>query len=442
MTLLDRLLTRTADDLTLSWQEYQQAATAAFRVDFGGLQGREERTAEDFATRVASAFHGSGPVFALITARALLFSEARFAWQQIDTGRPGAFTGGGGLGPLERPWPGGTTADLLARMEQHASLAGNAYVALRPGGRLRVLRPDWVTVVVGNPDDADAGASDLDAEVLAYLYQPRGGRLTADAEVLLPEEVVHYAPIPDPVRAYVGMSWITPVIHELAADRAMQEYQRAIYRRAAVPALLVKVEQQLSEPARRRLREALQAVYGGVSNAGKTLILGSGADVKPLGLDMEKLAFVASRAAGENRLATAAGVPSIVVGFQQGLDAATYSNYKQALRRFSDLTIRPLWRNLCGSMERVFPAPAGQRLWFDDRDIPALAEDLNVQADVLVKRASAVGILVRSGYTPESAVAAVEGGNLNVLEHTGLIPVTVAPEELPATGGSNSGGNQ
>ena len=50
---------------------------------------------------------------------------------------------------LEVPFgPPTTTGDLLARMEQDVSLAGNAFIWDAPGeDRLVRLRPDWTTIV-------------------------------------------------------------------------------------------------------------------------------------------------------------------------------------------------------------------------------------------------------------------------------------------------------
>jgi phage portal protein BeeE len=59
-----------------------------------------------------------------------------------------------------------------------------------------------------------------------------------------------------------------------------------------------------------------------------------------------------TQGAGETRIAAAAGVPPVIVGLSEGLQAATYSNYSQARRRFADGTMRPLWRNAAVARER------------------------------------------------------------------------------------------
>src|SRR5687768_11277237 len=52
-------------------------------------------------------------VFACMAVRMLVFSGIRFQFRQMINGRPSAMFGTQALRVLERPWPGGTTQDLL-----------------------------------------------------------------------------------------------------------------------------------------------------------------------------------------------------------------------------------------------------------------------------------------------------------------------------------------
>ncbi len=74
--------------------------------------------------------------------------------------------------------------------------------------------------------------------------------------------------------------------------------------------------------------------------------------------------------------------------------------------------------------------PSGSRLWYDDRDIPFLREDLKDEAEI--KRTDAVTIktLIDAGYKEDAAVEYVRTGNLSVLigEHTGRVPVQLLPK--------------
>ncbi len=380
---------------------------------------------DNFQGYVEGAYRRNGVIFAVCLARMLLFTEARFQWQQMAGGRPGALFGNRDLEILETPWLNGTTGDLLGRMEQHASFAGNAFVARRPKG-LRVMRPDWTGVVMSGED------GDLDAEVIAYLYW-QGGTGANRPITLLPEDVAHFAPIPDPLSPWRGMSWITPVVREVMADGAATDHKLAFFENAATPNLAVKLSDKLGPAQFQDFVDTMKQNHRGVDKAYETLYLGGGSDVTVIGADMKQLDFKVTQGAGETRIAAAGGVPPVIVGLSEGLQQATYSNYGQARRKFADGWARPQWRMAAGALASIVPAPTGSRLWYDDRDIPFLQEDQKDAADILSTDAQSVRQLTDGGYTPDSVKAAISARDLTLLEHTGLVPVQLqAPGSGPA----------
>ena len=392
------------------------------------LTGDREWIEGSFEGLVQGAYRDNGIVFACMLARQLLFSEARFQFRQMRRGRPGDLFGNADLAILERPWPNGTTGDLLTKMIQHADLAGNAYV-VRRNRRLKVLRPDWVTIIHGTDDD-DGTGEDIDAELLGYLYHPGGRQAGKDPVVLLPNEVCHFAPIPDPTSMSIGMSWITPVIREVLGDKAATNHKQRFFENGATPNMVIKLD--IADLTKfNQWVDQFEANHKGAANAYKTLYLGAGADTTVVGADMRQLDFKVTQGAGETRIAAAAGVPPIIVGLSEGLQAATYSNYGQARRRYADLTMRPLWRNVAGSLGSIIPIPEGSELWYDDRDIPFLAEDVKDAAEVQGREAQTIRTLVDAGYTPDSVIDAVTAGDWERLVHSQLYSVQLQPPGTP-----------
>jgi hypothetical protein len=153
---------------------------------------------------------------------------------------------------------------------------------------------------------------------------------------------------------------------------------------------------------------------------------------------MKQVDFRTTVGHGEVRIAAAAGVPPIVAGLSDGLDAATYSNYAQARRAFADVTIRPLWRNCAGSLARLIRVPPSSELWYDDRDIPFLAEDVKDAAEVQQIQSISIKSLIDAGYEPQSVVDAVTSGDFRRLTHSGLVSVQLLP---PGTQASSANGN-
>jgi phage portal protein BeeE len=389
------------------------------------LVGAHEELPDDFAGLVRGAYKSNGVIFACMLVRMLLFSEARFKYRGFRSGRPGRLYGTTDLDILEKPWSGGTTGDLLTRTITDADLAGNAYWTRRDG-RLVRLRPDWTRILLGSFDDPDVAAWDVDAEVLGYAYEPGGPGAGKPIVYFQRGEVAHFAPIPDPEAMYRGMSWLSPIISEIQGDRAATDHKLKFFEQGATPNLVVTLD--VTDPEKyKSWVEVLRESSEGVENAYKTLVLGAGSDVKVVGADFEQIAFKATQGAGETRIAAAAGVPPVIVGLSEGLQAATYSNYGQARRRFADGTMRPLWRNMAGSLAQIIAVPDGSELWYDDRDIPFLQEDQKDAAEIVSTQASALRSLVDAGFKPDTAIEAVDTGDLTRLEHTGLYSVQLQP---------------
>jgi phage portal protein BeeE len=413
------------------------AAAQAYAYGFSYGTPNAERVEPTFAQFAQLGYGGNSIVFGLINKRLKLFSEARFKYRNLADKR---LFGGPGLFPLEKPWPNGSTGDLLARMEQDASLAGNAYVR-DAGERLERLRPDWVTIISLIKVD-ELGRSYR--EVVGYLYDPveDGER---GIEFYPVDEVAHWAPIPDPLANFRGMSWLTPVLREINADTQMTQHRDSYFRNAATPNLILKYAIKLSTQQKADLRDAVAAGHAGPDNAFSTMVLDEGADPMIVGAQLTEV-FAAVQAAGENRIAVASGVPAIVAGLKEGLAASTLANYDSAVRAFADLEMRPNWRSACAALESLVTVPAGAELWFDTSDVAALQPALKDAADAFGVDASTAASLVQTGYTPDSVVTALHARDMSLLKHTGLFsvqlqpPGTTTPTGQPPTAGEPTDG--
>lgn len=403
-----------------------------------------ERPADNFQGLAAQAYASNGVVFACMLVRQLVFSSVRFQYQRFLNGKPSDTFGDQTLALLERPWPGGTTQDLLSRMIQDADLAGNSYW-VRQGDELVRLRPDWVQIV-GRPRRMESGKRG-DGQVgwvkVGYIYTEGGPSTQNEGVPFAVDEVAHYAPIPDPLAVFTGMSWLTPVLREIQADHAMTRHQRKFFDRGATPNMIIKHPIGADLAAVKKWAAELESTHGGVENAYKNLNLYPGVDATVVGVDLKKIDFKEIRGGGETRIAAAARVPPIIVGLSEGLQAATYSNYGQARRAFVDATMHPLWQNVSGSMERVVPPPSrGTRLWYDATDVPFLREDEKDAAAIASVKAQTINSYITAGYEPDSVIAAVEANDPRLLTHSGLYSVQLqqpGADAPPAAAGAVAG---
>jgi len=417
-------------DLSTTFSTGGNQYTLPVQTTFPNSKG--ESIPNHFDGYVRSAYQSNGPVFATLQTRLMVFTEARFQFRRFENGRPGDLWGDESLRLLEEPWSGGTTGELLARMEQDGSLAGNAFV-YSDGTELTRLPPNEVAIVEGSHGESDMGV--IDRHVVGYMYQPGGIGGTSDPVFLPESQVAHWSPIPDPLASWRGMSWLTPILREIDGDRAASDHKLKFFENGATPNMVVTLDKTIGTEAFDAFREIMEDASSGTENAYKTLYLGGGADVEVVGQSFEQMSFKATQGAGETRIAAAGGVPPVLVGLSEGLSSATYSNYGQARRRFADATIRPLWRMAAGTLAKLVPVPADSVLWYDDRDIPFLREDAADIAEIQSRQASTIRQLVDGGFKPETVVTAVESQNMSLLEHTGNLSVQLLP------GGSAPGAN-
>lgn len=416
-------------DMT-AWQDIYLPGPNPFQPQYTYGVEKAEQIGDTFCDYVIGGLQGNGVVWSIERVRVAVFSEVRFQFQKFVKGRPGNLFSNPDLGLLERPWTGGTTGDLAARMIIDADMAGNFFGVVIDDDLVR-LRPDWVEIVFTERYD-DRGMQ-VGWKKLGYLYYEGGKGGGREPAVFLPEDVVHFAPMPDPLATWRGMSWLTPVVREIMSDTQATKHKLKFFENAATPNLAVQLPKEIGIDAFGAFVDLMDAKHKGANNAYKTLYTGGGADVTVVGADMKQLDFKVTQGAGESRLAAAGGVHPAIVGLSEGLQGSSLNagNFGAARRLVADGTMRPLWRNAAGSLEVVVPPPPGSRLWYDARDVAFLREDAKDEADIAQVDAQTVVALVNGGFTPESAKAAVLARNMDLLVHSGLISVQLQPPPDP-----------
>lgn len=443
MKLLDALVRQHPDQRgfpsRMSFDDWVNSFTFGGNTYGGGIPGhittmgteRAEAIEGNFAGYAESALKANGVIFGCEQIRLATFSEARFQFRSVNDGRPGDLFGSPALAILSTPWTGGTTGDLLARMLLDADLAGNAYDTILDGEVVR-LRPDWLDIIL-EPRTANIGRNGEPVTVgwkrRGYAYYD-GGRGVGTPAIFLPHEVSHFAPMPDPMATYRGMSWLTPVIREIQADGMFTRHKIRFMENAATPNIAVSLPKEIGPAAFDVFVEKMSLAHpGGTQEVGKTLYTGGGADVTIIGADLRALDMKAVQGAGETRIAMASGVSPIIAGLSEGLAGSSLNagNFAAARRRFADITMRPLWRNVSGSLATLVPPPASSELWFDERGIAFLREDEGDAATIQSVRAQTITQLIREGFDPASAIRAIDNDDFRLLVHTGLVSVQLQP---------------
>src|SRR5258708_5595158 len=408
MRLVDRLLSRRAG----YWEGL--AAGAAVLTTASGCSDREQ-VLPQLAAFSQQSYGTSSIVFAAILVRMALFSEARFQFQAKDDKH---LFGNETLLKLEEPFgPHTTTGELLVRMEQDASLAGQAYIWDPPGeDRLVRLRPDWVTII---SEVVPVAGDAWYRRKVGYWHEPPKNVLDQGCGFFVPaEECVHWVPVPDPQADFRGMSWLTPAYREIMADSGMTQYKIRYLQNDASPNVIIRYVQKLHPGTIDNIRDRMTARYAGPENAGKTLVLDQGADLTIVGSNLSQMDFANVSAVGVERILADGNVPGVLVGLEPLRGAGR--GYQESMQKFANLFARPQWRSACGALSQLLDVPAGNRLWFDTSDIAALQDGEMERGQAALVRMQALLAAVQAGYTHESAVAAVDSMDLNQLKAGGL----------------------
>jgi phage portal protein BeeE len=445
VTARHRAMTRSGEAKSWSGEAPFWRLDALRHALVGSSTPDQERIEHEFAGYVEGAGKGNGIVFACCYARLRVFVDVQFGWRDRVDMQLGPFYDSPELALLRRPWPTGTLSNLLAWMELDATFAGNSYVtwcddegrfgraARGPGLRLTRLRPDWVTLVIGSHSE-DPYA--IDARVVGLLYEPPtsglGVSTRAQPVLLLPQEVCHYSPIPDPAARFRGMSWLTPVLREIGADIAATEHKSKFFENGAALQTVVSLDKDLSPEQVNEFAAVFKAQHEGVRNAYKTMFLGGGADVTMRGVDLKSVDFKAVQGGGETRIAAAAGVHPVVVGLSEGLSGSSLNagNYSAARRNVGDGTLRHLWGEAAASLETLFPLPRPTaELRPDTRETAFVREDAEKLAEIQFRRAQGLRTLVDAGWSPDAAVEYLRTDDMSRLtgNHSGLYSVQLRP---------------
>lgn len=322
---------------------------------------------------------------------------------------------------------------LIKRAETHVAYAGNAYF-YRDDLRRRVvlLQPEYVSVVLGSGADVEGeGEAPLeyavDAEVLGYVYQPPHSEPT----YLAAEFVAHWKPDPLPSSPWLGASWVTSVVREVAGDIQADESASKFFEQGSTPRLVYLMPNATPEQAE-ETRQNLEAESGGVANHWKPQFVGGGTDVRVVGSSLADLALRDLRGMFHTIVTARSRVPAVILGISEAMQGASLmaGNYGPTRRQWADAFVTPYLDELAAVLGGLVPEtdrPPRSYMSWDPERVQLMQEDEKDAADILKIKVGAIRTAVDGGFEADSAVQALASGDLELLEHSGVLSVQVQP---------------
>jgi HK97 family phage portal protein len=149
--------------------------------------------------------------------------------------------------------------------------------------------------------------------------------------------------------------------------KSMREFQDNFFKNGAVPGLVLKSPNTLSEKIKERMVTSWQARYRPDAGGRRPLILDGGLEVDSISnVNFKDLDFQTSIEDNEKIILKALGIPPIM------LDSGNNANIRPNMRMYYLETILPIVRKINYGLERFF----GFELNEDITDIPALQPEL------------------------------------------------------------------
>ena len=219
---------------------------------------------------------------------------------------------------------------------------------------------------------------------------------------------------------YRGVSRLKPALRTMILMKSMRDFQDNFFKNGAVPGLVLKSPNTLSEKIKERMIQSWSARYRPDAGGRTPLILDGGIEVDDLTkINFRELDFQAAIAENEKIILKSLGIPPIL------LDSGNNANIRPNMRMYYLETILPIVKKLNSSYSRFF----GFNLGEDITDIPAMQPELRDQATFYTSLVNA-GII-----TPNEARVAMNFDELPDADEI-RVPANIAGSAVdPSQGG-------
>ncbi|WP_298433173.1 phage portal protein [uncultured Jannaschia sp.] len=312
----------------------QVKASATGRLAAMGSAGRAVWSPRDTGSLTRTGFTGNPVGFRAVK----LIAEAAAAVPIVCADADGRCDVHPVLDLLSRPNGAQGRSEWLEGLFGQLLLTGDAYVeAVGSGGlplELHVLRSDRMSVVPG-----------ADGWPVAYDYTVGGRKHRFHVGEVSP--VCHVRAF-HPQDDHYGLSPMQAAASALDVHNAASRWSKGLLDNAARPSgAIVNTGEGLTPDQFDRLAVEMEAYHQGARNAGRPMLLDGGLDWKPMGFSPADMEFQKTKEAAAREIATAFGVPPMILGIPGD---ATYANYVEANRAFYRLTVLPLVGKVCEAL--------------------------------------------------------------------------------------------
>ena len=170
---------------------------------------------------------------------------------------------------------------------------------------------------------------------------------------------------------YRGVSRLKPAVRTMALMTSMRQFQDNFFKNGAVPGLVLKSPNTLSEKIKERMIQSWSARYRPDAGGRRPLILDGGIEIDEISnVNFKELDFQDAILENEKIILKALGIPPIM------LDSGNNANIRPNMRLYYLETVLPIVRKINFALSRYF----GYEIKEDVTEIPALQPELRDQS--------------------------------------------------------------
>ena len=340
----------------------EKKASGAGRVFAFSIVGRPVWPQRNYATFAEEGYRKNVIAFAAVDTIARAIGSA--PWRLFrGTNRQDFVTDHPLLRLINRPNPIMGRAEFFENVAAYYLIAGNSYIeAVGPDGGLPLelwpLRPDRMSVL---PGDTGLPAG------FTYTLGQKKKRWVMDT-LTGQGPILHWRKF-NPLDDWYGLSPLEAAADDIAIRNSTGAWNKALVDNSGRPSGALIYDPAdgvaLGDDQREIILNDLERRFTGSENAGRPMLMEGNFKWEQMGLSPTDMDWLESKNSSGRDIATAFGVPPMLVGIQ---GAQTFTNYREARLALWEETVIPLIRNLRDELN----------MWL----VPQFGDDLHLDLDL------------------------------------------------------------
>jgi HK97 family phage portal protein len=248
-----------------------------------------------------------------------------------------------------------TKSDALYNTQSHKKLTGDSFWLLDFTGdtlnNIFILPPDKVELDIDNPTDAS------DELVKGYTYKDviNGKKIE---KYYKPEEIIHFK-TPNPKNMFRGYGAVEAMADTIDIDNLTNFATRRYFEQGPFTNFVLSTEAKVHEEQLKRLNAEFRAMYGGVSNAGKAMILGGGLKPEKMAFSNRDMEFLAQLEWYRDKIMVGFGNTKASLGI---IDDVNRASHESSIIAWKRNTIKPDMQAIVDTLNEFLVPRFGDKL--------------------------------------------------------------------------------